>query len=134
MAFSLPATLVRTTSVLFAISASAVVLSTFLPSAVFSSTPVSSMNAPRVPEPSSREMTVIAPETPLSAPSAACVSEADAELPQPARAPVSMSAARSRDTLFFMIVFSFVIRSFFQYGNSLQKLCKIQKRSFVKHM
>lgn len=33
--------------------------------------------------------------------------------PQPARAPVSMSAARSRDTLFFMIVFSFVIRSLF---------------------
>ena len=90
------------------------------------------MNAPRVPEPSSREMTVIAPETPLSTPSAACVPEA--ELPQPASAPVSMSAARSRDTLFFMIVFSFVIRSFFQYGNSLQKLCKIQKRSFVKYM
>ena len=48
------------------------------------------MNAPRVPEPSSREMTVIAPETPLSAPSSACVPEAEveAELPQPARAPV----------------------------------------------
>ena len=58
----------------------------------------------------------------------------EAELPQPARAPVSMSAASSMDTLFFMIVFSFVIRSLFQYGNSLQKLCKIQKRSFVKHM
>ena len=85
MAFSLPATLVSTTSVLFAISASAVVLSTFLPSAVFSSTPVSSMNAPRVPEPSSREMTVIAPEAPLSTPSAACVPEA--ELPQEAAKP-----------------------------------------------
>ena len=40
-------------------AAASVVLSTFLPSAFFSSTPVSSMKAPRVPEPSSREMTVI---------------------------------------------------------------------------
>ena len=35
-----------------------VVISTFLPS-IFCSTPVSSTNAPRVPEPSSREMTVM---------------------------------------------------------------------------
>ena len=40
------------------ICASSVVISTFLPS-IFCSTPVSSTNAPRVPEPSSREMTVM---------------------------------------------------------------------------
>ena len=59
MAVSSLATAVMTPLVLDWMAAASVVLSTFWPSAFFSSTPVSSMNAPRVPEPSSREMTVI---------------------------------------------------------------------------
>ena len=55
----LPSTEVITTSVLFVISAVSTVISTFLPCAFFTSTPKSSMNAPRVPEPASREITVI---------------------------------------------------------------------------
>ena len=59
MAVSSLATAVMTPLVLDWMAAASVVLSTFWPSAFFSSTPVSSMNAPRVPEPSSREMTVM---------------------------------------------------------------------------
>ena len=59
MAVSSLATAVMTPLVLDWIAAASVVLSTFWPSAFFSSTPVSSIKAPRVPEPSSREMTVM---------------------------------------------------------------------------
>ena len=54
MAALLPATVCMTTAVELLISAVTTVLST-----LSTSTPVSSTNAPRVPEPSSREMTVI---------------------------------------------------------------------------
>ena len=47
------------TEVLLVVSAVAMVRSILLPSASFSSMPKSSMKAPRVPEPSSRETTVI---------------------------------------------------------------------------
>ena len=60
MAYALPATVVIMTFVLLVVTASTVVLSISWPSAVSSSTPVSSMNALRVPEPSSREITVMA--------------------------------------------------------------------------
>ena len=59
--FSSPATVVSITSVLFVMLASCVVISTFSPS-FSSSIPNSSTNAPRVPDPSSREITSIAPD------------------------------------------------------------------------
>ncbi|WP_370843057.1 hypothetical protein [Gemmiger formicilis] len=71
-------------------AAASVVLSTFLPSAFFSSTPVSSMKAPRVPEPSSREMTVMswsASKSPAGA------EEAAAESAEPQAARLRASAA-----------------------------------------
>ena len=61
MAFGLPCTVVIITEVLFVICASSVVRSSFSPASFFCSMPNSSMNAPRVPEPSSRERTVISP-------------------------------------------------------------------------
>ena len=57
----LPAMVVIITEVLLVISASSVVLSTFSPASFLLSMPNSSMNAPLVPEPSSRETTVIGP-------------------------------------------------------------------------
>ena len=65
MAALLPATVCIITAVLLMISAEEVVLSTLLPSASFSSIPISSMKAPRVPEPSSREITLIEPLMPV---------------------------------------------------------------------
>ena len=59
-AFLFPATVVITISVLLEIIASSVVLSILFPSLSFSSTPVNSTNALRVPEPSSLETTEIA--------------------------------------------------------------------------
>ena len=53
------ATEVIITEVEFVMAAASVVMSTLLPAASFSSSPNSSMNAPRVPEPSSREYTEI---------------------------------------------------------------------------
>ena len=58
MAFLLPATEAIMTEVELVISALSVVRSTFFP-LTFSSIPNSSTNAPRVPDPSSRESTVI---------------------------------------------------------------------------
>jgi len=59
MEFLLPATVVITMEVLFTTIALSVVLSTLFPFASFSSIPKSSINAPLVPEPSSRETTTI---------------------------------------------------------------------------
>ena len=67
MAFLLPATVVSITAVLLVISAAVVVLSILLPFASFSSIPSSSTKAPRVPEPSSRDTTVMLPVTPAVA-------------------------------------------------------------------
>ena len=55
MAFASPATDVIMTDVAFVMAAVGVVRSTLSPLVSFSSMPNSSMNAPRVPEPSSRE-------------------------------------------------------------------------------
>ena len=55
MPLSSPATVVIMTAVELVIMASSMVMSTLLPSASFCSIPKSSMKAPRVPEPSSRE-------------------------------------------------------------------------------
>ena len=57
IAYSSLATEVSITDVLFVMIASSVVLSTLFPSASFSSIPNNSMNAPLVPEPSSRDNT-----------------------------------------------------------------------------
>ena len=82
-----PATLLITTSVLFAMIALVAVLSVLLPSASFSSTPVSSTNAPLVPEPFSRLTTEIVPLTaPLSDDFAALPLLPEA-LPHPAKSP-----------------------------------------------
>ena len=59
MEYSSPETVVNITSVLFVMIASSVVLSIFSPASFFSSTPNSSMNAPLVPEPSSRDTTLM---------------------------------------------------------------------------
>ena len=59
MAVSSLATAVMTPLVEFWVAAAWVVMSSFSPASFFSSTPVSSMKAPRVPEPSSRVMTVM---------------------------------------------------------------------------
>ena len=59
IAYSSPETVVIMISVLLEMIALEVVLSTLLPSASFSSTPVSSTKAPLVPEPSSRDTTLI---------------------------------------------------------------------------
>ena len=91
------------------------------------------MNAPRVPEPSSREITVIAPDTPLSLPLAWESEEAEEELPpQPLSAPVSIIAARSMEMLFFIISSPFTFVFVFCYKIILRKFCKMQKREFVK--
>ena len=52
-------TVVIMTEVLLVTAAAGVVQSTFSPASFFCSTPNSSINAPRVPEPSSREITPI---------------------------------------------------------------------------
>ena len=65
IADAFPATVVIITEVLFVISAVSTVRSTFLPSASFCSIPISSINAPLVPEPSSRDSTEIFPNSVL---------------------------------------------------------------------
>src|SRR5699024_10736931 len=62
MPFSSPATEVIMTEVELVMAAAAVVMSTFSPLESSSSMPNSSTNAPRVPEPSSREYTEMLPE------------------------------------------------------------------------
>ena len=59
MASASLATVVFITAVELVIAAEEVVLSTFLPLPSFSSIPNSSINAPRVPDPSSREVTLM---------------------------------------------------------------------------
>ena len=91
IALVLPATVVIITEVLLVISAVSTVMSTLFPSASFCSMPISSMKAPLVPEPSSRDRTVIAP---LMEPPAASVSSA-ASSSAGASSAVSSSAAAS---------------------------------------
>ena len=114
MAFLLPATVVSITEVLLVISAASVVWSTLLPLASFTSMPNSSMKAPRVPEPSSREMTVILPVMPVSSTDAAEEGE-DASPPvepslvplpelQPTRVVTPSMAAISKQKIFFILI------------------------------
>ena len=105
------------------ICASTVVLSTFSPASFFSSTPNSSMNAPLVPEPSSREITLICPEksppaallSPSVLPSAS-VAEASfvvsavkelllSLLPHPASIPAAIIAVKVIAITFLFIIF-----------------------------
>ena len=102
--------------------ASTVVLSTFVPSAAFSSTPNSSMKAPLVPEPSSRELTLISllvSKSPVAAsvcaasvaasvaaPLAAVVS-LDDEHPHHARLPTTIASVNAVQINFFISYFSF---------------------------
>ena len=86
IAFSSPATVVIITEVLFVMLASTVVISIFSPS--FSSwMPNSSIKAPLVPEPSSREITLIVPL---------------AALATVANAVVPITAAAKIPTIFFL--------------------------------
>ena len=100
------------------ICASTVVLSTFSPASFFSSTPNSSMNAPLVPEPSSREITLICPEksppaavlSPSVLPSASFVVSAVEELllsllPHPASIPAAIIAVKVIAITFLFIIF-----------------------------
>ena len=96
IAASSSATLVIITDVEFVISAVEIVLSILLPSASFSSIPNSSINAPLVPDPSSREITVIS---------------SLAALPHPVIAPISMADAKTPMIAFFNFLIFFV--SFF---------------------
>ena len=96
MALSLPATVVIITAVLFVISAVSVVLSIFSPASFFSSMPNSSINAPLVPEPSSRETTVIVPS---AAPPCAL-----SLLPQPANIPTATVIAKATANTFFIFI------------------------------
>ena len=85
----LPAMVVIITEVLLVISASSVVLSTFSPASFLLSMPNSSMNAPLVPEPSSRETTVIGPSALPPAGSVISVLVSAAELAASVCAPVA---------------------------------------------
>ena len=100
------------------ICASTVVLSTFSPASFFSSTPNSSMNAPLVPEPSSREITLICPEksppaallSPSVLPEASFVVSAAKELllsllPHPASIPAAIIAVKVIAITFLFIIF-----------------------------
>ena len=128
----LPATVVIMTEVLLVISAVSMVISILLPSASFCSMPRSSMNAPLVPEPSSRDSTVIAPLMEPPAASVSCaassagassaaassagascaasvlVSAAVSEelLPHPMAAAAVIAASISTTIPFFIIIFS----------------------------
>ena len=91
MASLSPSTVVMTWAVPFMVTASRVVLSTFSPASFLVSTPVSSMKALRVPEPASRDTTVM-----LSAQATAAVSV--------------RASARIRLSNFFMMNPSFLFR------------------------
>ena len=91
--------------------ASEVVLSVLLPLASLVSMPNSSMNAPRVPEPSSRDTTSMAP---LAVLPAAALSESvllsfAEELPQPASAPISSIPARDIAPKRLILFIAFII-------------------------
>ena len=98
------------------IVASSVVLSIFSPLASFSSTPNSSMNAPLVPEPSSREYTEISSSVSKSAVAAvfsasavisvAAVVSAVSVLQQPASIAAVSAMIINKLTVFFFIMFS----------------------------
>ena len=112
MPFSSPATDVIMTDVEFVMAADVVVMSTFSPLASFSSMPMSSTNAPRVPEPSSREYTETSPDgTAPAAPSPSPPSPEPALPPpeQPMR-PNAPSASRAPIAIitkrFFMLFLS----------------------------
>ena len=74
---------------------------------------------------------MIAPDTPLSLPLAWESEEVELP-PQPLSAPVSISAARSMEMLFFIICSPFAFVFVFCYKIILRKFCKMQKREFVK--
>ena len=126
IAFSSPATVVIITDVLFVMLASSVVISTFS-SPCFSSIPNSSINAPLVPEPSSRDTTVISPLAALTV-------LANAVAPNTA-------AVKTAAIFFFMIIFLLFLDSLYLIfpvasftGAIVDALCKRKKRSFVKNM
>ena len=124
MALGSPATDVIMTAVELVMAAAGVVMSTLSPLASFCSMPNSSMNAPRVPEPSSRERTVISPvmsppvvssEEALSADAAenseGGVSE-EAELAAPPEQAVIAVTVRSAAARTAVIFLSFIRYSF----------------------
>jgi len=103
------------TEVLLVIEASSVVLSIFLPSAFFCSMPISSMNAPRVPDPSSREMTaMLFAASKLDAAEDGATEEGAAEgegvvdelavlAPQPANAVSAIAEIKAAEIIFFIL-------------------------------
>ena len=95
MASLLPATVVIMTAVLLVMDALSVVISTFLPS-FFCSMPKSSMKAPRVPLPSSRDTTTIL--LPAAFLSSAFLSE-----PQPSAPKATIAAKPKHANLFTFI-------------------------------
>ena len=111
MPFGSPATEVIMTDVELVMAAAGVVISTFSPLASFSSTPMSSMNALRVPDPSSREYTETSPDgdtssaaaaSPAAWPESALFPEAQ---PARANAPRASTAPTARIMIFFFISF-----------------------------
>ena len=106
IAYSSPETVVIMISVLLEMIASAVVLSVLLPSASFSSTPVSSTKAPLVPEPSSRETTLIGwLALPESDPEPASELLAPLLLPQPViNAAVHITLIAIANNFLFLII------------------------------
>ena len=97
------------TDVEFVMAADVVVMSTFSPLASFSSMPMSSTNAPRVPEPSSREYTETSPVGTVPAALSASPEPALPPPEQPMR-PNAPSASRAPIAIitkrFFMLFLS----------------------------
>ncbi|MPN14212.1 hypothetical protein SDC9_161538 [bioreactor metagenome] len=119
--------LVIITSVLSATTASLVVLSVLVPSVAFSSTPVSSMNAARVPLPSSRETTemgllvskglvgaAVGVAAVVAVVVAAVVGAVVALEPaeQPASIPNESTATSSMEIIFFMMILQIIFYIF----------------------
>ena len=95
IAFSSPATVVIITDVLFVMLASSVVISTFS-SPCFSSIPNSSMKAPLVPDPSSRDITSMVPLAALAVAANAVV-------------PISAAVTIAKTFFFIMINLLFIL-------------------------
>ena len=109
IAYSSPATVVIITDVLFVICASWVVISIFS-SPFFSSMPNSSINAPLVPEPSSRDTIVMSLElsqsvcTVFVSAAASALLSSDALFPQPVAAIVNILIIDKTAINFFILI------------------------------